>query len=267
MRMRMTLLLSVMSVSIGLTALTLVVIHKSLQRQIQQSLSSDLERSIVAFQNLQLHRREILHREAALLADEPRLKALMTVMLRSSPDNARTVRDQGLEFWRVSGAAFFALADPKGEVVARYEEGAAADIADTPSQLPENLVTGNGTGYVLHDGRLYETVSAPIYFGSPTEGTLLGYVTIGYAIDPRPGERDRTGGRGRGRLHRRRSHCGDHARCDADQRFHREANRPVKGCGRGKRSSPGQRAVPARLSRIVSGRRFLTGSNWRAQVL
>jgi signal transduction histidine kinase len=183
MRMRMTLLLSVMSVSIGLTALTLVVIHKSLQRQIQQSLSSDLERSIVAFQNLQVHRREILRREASLLADEPRLKALMTVLLRSSPDNARTVRDQGLEFWRVSGAAFFALADPKGEVVARYEEGAAADITDTPSQLPENLFTGNGTGYVLHDGRLYETVSAPIYFGSPTEGTLLGYVTIGYAID------------------------------------------------------------------------------------
>jgi signal transduction histidine kinase len=183
MRMRMTLLLSMMSVSFGLTVLTLVVIHHSLQRQIQQGLRADLQRSIVVFRNLQSHRREMLRREAALLADLPSLKALMTVLTRSSPDNARTVRDQGAEFWRVSGAALFALADPNGQVVARYEEGVPVSIADPPPSLPNDLFTASGPGYVLHDGRLYEVISAPLYFGNSTEGTLLGYVAIGYAID------------------------------------------------------------------------------------
>ena len=112
MRMRMTLLLSLLAVSFGLTALSLIVIHTSLQGQIRQALDSDLQRSIATFRNLQMQRREMLRREAALLADLPDLKALMTVLLRSGPGAERTVRDGGVEFWRVSGAAFFALADP-----------------------------------------------------------------------------------------------------------------------------------------------------------
>ena len=81
MRMRMTLLLSLLAVSFGLTALSLVVIHTSLQGQIRQALASDLQRSIATFRNLQMQRREMLRREAALLADLPSLKALMTVLL------------------------------------------------------------------------------------------------------------------------------------------------------------------------------------------
>jgi hypothetical protein len=97
MRMRTTLLLSLLAVSFGLTALSLIVIHTSLQRQIRQALASDLHRSIATFQNLQTQRREMLGREATLLADLPSLKALMTVLLRPGPGNEQTVRDGGLE--------------------------------------------------------------------------------------------------------------------------------------------------------------------------
>jgi signal transduction histidine kinase len=172
-----------MSISFGLTALTLIVIHHSLQRQIEQGLRADLDHSIAVFRNLQSHRREMLRREAALLADLPSLKALMTVLMHSAPDNVRTVRDEGVEFWRVSGAALFALADANGQVVARYEEGVPVDASQTPSPLPEQLFTASGPAYVLDHGRLYEVVAAPLYFGSAAEGTLLGYVVIGYSID------------------------------------------------------------------------------------
>jgi signal transduction histidine kinase len=183
MRMRMTLLLSLLAVSFGLTALSLVVIHTSLRRQIHQALVSDLQRSIITFQNLQMHRREMLRREAALLADLPSLKALMTVLLRPGPAEERTVRDGGLEFWRVSGAAFFALADANGRVIARYEKSLPPAVPETPRGLPQGLVTSSRPQYVLNGDRLYEVISEPLYFGSPTEGSLLGYVAIGYAID------------------------------------------------------------------------------------
>ena len=183
MRMRMTLLVCLLAVSFGLTALSLVAIHTSLQRQIHQALVSDLQRSMVTFQNLQTHRREVLRREAALLADLPSLKALMTVLLRPGPAEERTVRDGGLEFWRVSGAAFFALADANGRVIARYEKGLPPAIADTPPGLAPDLFTSSTLQYVLNGTRLYEVISQPLYFGSPAEGSLLGYVAIGYAID------------------------------------------------------------------------------------
>jgi signal transduction histidine kinase len=183
MRMRTTLLLSLLAVSFGLTALSLIVIHTSLQKQIRQALASDLQRSIATFQNLQGQRREMLSREAALLADLPSLKALMTVLLRPAPGDERTVRDGGIEFWRVSGAAFFALAEPSGKVIARYEKGLAPDITEVPSDLGNDSITSSRPRYVLSGNRLYEIVSKPLYFGSAAQGTLLGYVAIGYAID------------------------------------------------------------------------------------
>jgi signal transduction histidine kinase len=183
MRMRMTLLLSLLAVSFGLTAVSLVVIHTSLRGQIRQALASDLQRSIATFRNLQMQRREMLRREAALLADLPSLKALMTVLLRAEQGDERTVRDGGLEFWRVSGAAFFALADPKGKVIARYEKGLPPAIEQAPQALPPGFVTSSEPRYLRNGDRLYEVISEPLYFGSPTEGSLLGYVAIGYAID------------------------------------------------------------------------------------
>ena len=183
MRMRMTLLLSLLAVSFGLTALSLAVIHTSLQAQIRQALASDLQRSIATFRNLQMQRRDMLHREAALLADLPSLKALMTVLLKPGQGDERTVRDGGLEFFRVSGAAFFALSDPNERVIARYEKGVPAAITEAPQALPTGFVASSEPHYIVNANRLYEVVSVPLYFGSSTEGTLLGYVSIGYAID------------------------------------------------------------------------------------
>ena len=183
MRMRTALLLSLLAVSFGLTALSLVVIHTSLQRQIRQALASDLHRSIATFQNLQTQRREMLGREATLLADLPSLKALMTVLLKPGRGDEQTVRDEGLEFWRVSGAAFFALADPSGKLIARYEKGLPPQITEAPPDLPKGLFTSSQPHYVLSGNRLYEVISEPLYFGSAAEGSLLGYVATGYAID------------------------------------------------------------------------------------
>lgn len=183
MRMRTTLLLSLLAVSFGLTALSLIVIHTRLQKQIRLALASDLHRSIATFENLQRQRREMLGREAALLADLPSLKALMTVLLRPAAGNEGTVRDGGIEFWRVSGAAFFALAEPSGKVIARYEKGLAPDITKAPTDLGNDFVASSRPRYVLSGNRLYEVVSKPLYFGSAAQGTLLGYVAIGYAID------------------------------------------------------------------------------------
>ena len=79
-------------------------------------MSQDLEHSVIAFQDLQAERLEALERENDLLAELPTLKALMT-----SGDDL-TIQDGAVEFWQISGADLFALADPGGRIVAAYYE-------------------------------------------------------------------------------------------------------------------------------------------------
>lgn len=177
MRMRTKLLLCLLVVSFGLTALSLLVIRTSLQRQIRARLNSDLSNSISTFKNSQSQRREMLRREAALLADLPSLKALMT-----SPDS-RTIQDGAAEFWRVSGGDFFCLLKPEGSVQAFYEIGEARAGASAERQPQNALVLSRERSYLVDQGSLYEIAFQPIYFGGHERGTLLGFVAIGYEVN------------------------------------------------------------------------------------
>lgn len=182
-RMRTTLLLSLLTVSVGLTLLSLLVLRTTLQRQTRRNLASDLNRSMLTFQNLQSQRREMLRREAALLAELPTLKALLTT------DDERTIQNASAVFVKVSGSPFFLLANRSGTVMARYVDGLPLDPAlaapGVRDAFGDAFSNAPGPHYVLSGDRLYEVTSQPIYFGTATAGTLLGYVAVGYTIDDR----------------------------------------------------------------------------------
>ena len=89
------------------TGLSLLVIRHQLTNQVTDNLSQDLVRPVTAFQNLQAERLADLERENALLAKLPTLKALMT-----SGDDL-TIQNEAAEFWHLSGADLFVLADPE----------------------------------------------------------------------------------------------------------------------------------------------------------
>ena len=176
MRMRTTFLLSLVSVSFGLAALSLLVVHTIVEKQIRREISSDLQHSILTFQNIQAQRRQMLTREASLLADLPVLKSLMTT-------DARTIRDEAEDFYHLSGREFFALADANGDLVALFQQGVPWDGTKKVSGLSEAVFTSAESHYVLRDRQLYEVSSQPIYLGSPLSGTRLGYVAVGYAVN------------------------------------------------------------------------------------
>src|ERR1035438_9769875 len=116
-----------------------------------------------------------LDRENALLADLPSLKALMTT------NDERTIEDGAVEFWKVSGTDLFALADHNGRIVAAF-------IGASPAGQPlrealRSHVSGAPSPYLVSGGSLFGCSVRPIYFGSQSEGTVLGYVISGFAID------------------------------------------------------------------------------------
>lgn len=177
MRMRTILLLSLMSLACGLTAVSLFVIRSSLATQIRSNLSADLSHSTATFQNLQKQNQQMLDREVALLADLPSLKALMTTR------DLNTIQDGGVEFWRVSGSDFFALIDVSGAVSAVYCTGERPDRQDIDPQLKMVLDSRPDQRYLIANHRLYQVSVHPLFFGSDATGTPLGFVVAGYALD------------------------------------------------------------------------------------
>jgi len=179
MRMRTILLLSLLSLSCGLTVMSLIVIRSSLQKQIRMNLAADLLHSTVTFKNLQHQRQELLDREVALLADLPSLKALMTT------HDLNTIQDGGTEFWKVSGSDLFALATPSGSVAAVYDTAGTPDRHDLELQLKRLLDSHSDQRYLLSNHRLYQVSFQPLFFGPEITGTPLGFVIAGYSIDDR----------------------------------------------------------------------------------
>ena len=190
MSMRSALLLSMLLVSFGVTAVSLLAVRTSLRTRIRQDLRQDLAHSLLTFENLEQQRQQTLIHETALLADIPSLKALMTT------SDARTIADGGTEFWRVSGGDFFALTDRSGRALALYHHGGSADQPmnqqDAAAQLQAQIEDKSATlapneqrlNYIFA-GELYEIAIQPLYFGNATDGTLLGYVALGYVLDDR----------------------------------------------------------------------------------
>ena len=93
-----------------------------------------------------------------------------------------TIQDGAVDFWRISGADLFALADPRGRIVATFTKSGAASSALQDGL--SNLLRSSGKHYLIDGKSLYEYSVRPLFFGSDEDGTLLGYVISGVSIEP-----------------------------------------------------------------------------------
>ena len=175
-RTRMLLVAAMALIIAGATFGSLLIVRHQLENQVTQDLTKDLSHSVTTFQNLEAQRLSAQEREDALLADEPRLKALMTT------SDKRTIEDAGVEFWKISESDLFALADNQGHVVAAYARG-LRDAGPLGQDL-QQLFDRPAFRYVVTSGKLYACSSHPIFFGSERSGVLLGYVVSGFEIGP-----------------------------------------------------------------------------------
>ena len=174
-RTRVLFLTSLMLIIAGTTASSLYIIRSQLGRDVRANLQMDLAHSVETFQDLESDHRAALERENALMAAEPRLKALMTT------NDARTIADDALEFWKTSGDDLFALADTEHRVQAAY----AQDMSNTDGLRRDlqAVIADVSKHYLLSGGQLFEYSVRPLYIGSARDGTLEGYVISGYAIN------------------------------------------------------------------------------------
>lgn len=174
-RTRFLLILAMAIIIAGTIAVSLLAIRRSMKDLFVQSVSADLLHSVATFENVRSQRVLALDRENALLADLPSLKALMTT------SDERTIADGAVEFWKTSGNDLFALADRNGNIMAAFVANAPAG-QEFRADL-HNFVARQQRPYFMSGDSLFGCSVQPLYFGSRAEGTILGYVISGFAID------------------------------------------------------------------------------------
>jgi len=178
-RLRTKFLLSMLLISAGLTATSLLLVRHSVQGQIKREIFSDLHNSVTTFQNSQQLRELTLTHSAELLAYQPMLRSLMT-----APDEA-TIQDSSTSWWRLAGSDLFVLVDRTGHVVALHASAPGFSRDMVQNYLASAFDQEGSIQWWFGSQHLYQVFIKPIYFGAESENRLLGLLVLGYEIDDR----------------------------------------------------------------------------------
>jgi signal transduction histidine kinase len=165
--------------SAALTAVSLLIVQNSVERQVRRNLQGDLANSVETFRNFLTQREDSLSRSAALMADLPVLKALMTSR------HAPTIQDASSDLFRLSGGDLFALVDDTNQVVGFHTRTPGITLQEAQKIRDAPGANLESPQWWFAGGHLYEVFLAPIYFGPESNHSVLGTVAVGYEIDER----------------------------------------------------------------------------------
>src|SRR5690242_4703511 len=158
-RLRTKLLFSLILISSLLAASTVVIVRHEVRQRALTDINEALRNSVITFENFQRQREATLARSAALLADLPILRALMTTQ------HEATIRDGSVDLWRLAGSDLFVLADRRGRVVALQTATNGFTQEAAQESLQRSLIRSETVDWWFGNGHLYKVFLKPIYFG------------------------------------------------------------------------------------------------------
>lgn len=176
-RLRSQLLIAALLIILGLTGSLLFFIRHTVNVEIQKQVRDGTEESVRAFESVQRQRELQLSRTAAMLADLPTLKALM------STEHAPTIQDGSESFWRLAGSDLFVLARPDRQVVALHMTRPGWSVATAEHDLKRSVDLGEDASWWYDDGRLYWVFLHPVTAGAGSNVQQLGILAVGYQVD------------------------------------------------------------------------------------
>jgi signal transduction histidine kinase/CheY-like chemotaxis protein len=173
-QLRTKFLMSLVLITGGLTAGTLLVVRRNAQERTQREIQQDALNAILTFQALEQQQQVSLGRKASLLAS--------LAFMRNG--DATTIQDVSDDPWRSEDCDLLVLADGSGRVVALHATNAEFPVATAEDLLRSSLKEGKTSGWLYSGSRLYQVVLEPFYDDAPTKNTSLGTVIVGRSIEP-----------------------------------------------------------------------------------
>lgn len=177
LRLRTRFLLSMLVITAGLTTTSLLLVRRMVEHRVRENIAEGLQNSVQTFQNFQRERESLLTRLSALLADLPITRALMTA------HDPATIQDASQDIWQLAASDLLVLADRRGVIVALHARGSGFTQETAQPYFAKTLQDEDSNRWWFGGQHLYQVFVQPIYFGSRTDGSLLGFLVIGDEID------------------------------------------------------------------------------------
>ena len=178
-RLRTKFLFSLLAISAGLTAATLLIVSYSVRKRVRENIREDVRNSVTNYRSFQAQQEESLKRSAVLLANLPNIRALMTT------GDSATIEDASADVWKLSGSDLLVLANRTGSVVALRASAPGLNPATAQGLLRKSLDHSESKDWWFGGDRLYEVWIQPIYFGSPSENLTVGLLAVGHEVNQR----------------------------------------------------------------------------------
>jgi signal transduction histidine kinase len=176
-RLRTKFLLSLIFTTTVLMGTVLFIVQNYLRNHARSEIREALHNSVVTFQQFESQRQLGLAQSAALLADLPNLRALMTTQ------DAPTIQDASTDVWHLAGSDLFLLADRTGKVVALQTSAADYTLDAAQTSFTLTLQKEQNRDWWFGGGHLYAVFLQPIYFGASRDNVVLGVLAVGFEVD------------------------------------------------------------------------------------
>jgi signal transduction histidine kinase len=177
LRLRTQLLIASLVIICALLGSLLLIVRHTVRSEIDEGVQESTKESLRAFENVQQEREVQLSRTAAMLAELPPLKALMTT------EHALTIQDASEPLWKLAGSQLFLLAGTDGHVLGFHGTSPRWKTEVAEENLTRSVAQGEDAAWWYGDGQLYRVFLRPITSGTEAERRQLGILAVGYQID------------------------------------------------------------------------------------
>ena len=173
--LRTKLLAAMLAVVFLLTASVLAFVQIRMRAHVAEDLASALRTESSVYSKVQDARRQQTEQSAALIANMPSLKAMMSI------HDALTIQDASASILDNSGADVLILQDPAGNTLALHSR------AQKVARSSERMLLFHSSqkhDWWFVNGHLYDLTFAPITAGAGSEARSLGLVALGREVTP-----------------------------------------------------------------------------------
>jgi signal transduction histidine kinase len=175
-RLRTKLVLSLIFTTALLTGTSLLIAQNYFRRHARL----EIPHAVETFQQSERQWQKARQQAAAIYADYPLLRAVMTTK------HARTIHESSEDTWKLFGSDrsdLFLLADPEGKIMALHSSDGAFDRKVARASLAQTLQQQRSRDWWFEGGHLYEVFLERMYLGPPEDNVPLGVLVAGYAVD------------------------------------------------------------------------------------
>jgi signal transduction histidine kinase len=177
LRLRTQLLIASLVIICALLGSLLLIVRHTVRSEIDEGVQESTNESLHAFENVQQERERQLSRTAAMLAELPPLKALMTTQ------HALTIQDASEPLWKLAGSQLFLLAGTDGHVLGFHGTSPRWKMELAEENVARSMEQGEDAAWWYGDGQLYRVFLRPITSGTENDRRQLGVLAVGYQID------------------------------------------------------------------------------------